>query len=228
VFGLSFRQVNTKYFVLTLEELIMKKIAAALALSLTGMSAQALPVIIDIEWAVIANANAAVDYSSTWTTQLGDAVDVIKSNEICIQTAPSTACGEGKAWPNRNGLAGDWISGQDAQGDLDARYFVNVSLSEDGNQLTFVRSSQFIDDPASFFFGQDCPGGCNVLTAVFALTAPNQFTLASLNQCVPFGCQSPDGAFSGSASVIPVPAAAWLFASALGLMGWLRRRRLAA
>ena len=205
----------------------MKKFAAAVALSFAAMGAQAAPVVIDIEWAVIANANAAVDYEGTWTTMLGDGVDVIKSNETCVQTAPSTGCGFDKPFPNRNGLAGDWISGQDAQGDADARYFVNVSLNEAGDTLTFVRSSQFIDDPASFFSTQPCPGGCNVLTAVFALTAPNLFTLTSFEQCVPFGCAVPDGGFSGTASIVPVPAAVWLFASALGLMGWIRRRATA-
>ena len=162
-------------------------------------------VAIDIEWAVIANANAAADYEGTWTTMLGDGVDVIKSNETCVQIPPSIACGFDKAWPNRNGLAGDWISGQDAQGDADARYFVNVSLNEAGDTLTFVRSSQFIDDPASFFATQPCPGGCNVLTAVFQLTAPNLFSLTSFEQCVPFGCAVPDGGFSGTASIDPSP-----------------------
>ena len=66
-----------------------------------------------------------------------------------------------------------------------------------------------------------------MLTAVFNLTAPNVFTLFSLNQCVPFGCAVPDGGFSGTATVVPVPAAVWLFASALGLMGWIRRRATA-
>lgn len=31
--------------------------------------------------------------------------------------------------------------------------------------------------------------------------------------------------FAGPATVIPVPAAAWLFGSALGLLGWMRRRQ---
>jgi len=210
----------------------MKKIAAVLALSFAAMGAQAAPVIIDIAWLETGNANATVSYSSGWSTELGNGVDVTKIGEVCLQgteiegvaSNASTACGRNKAWTNRNGLEGDWINGQDQSGAADDRYFNNVVLSEDGTTLTFTRSSQFIDDPASFFATQPCPGGCNVLTLVFNLVSGNNYELASFNQCVPFGCAVPNGGFSGSATVVPVPAAVWLFASALGLMGWIRRR----
>jgi len=33
---------------------------------------------------------------------------------------------------------------------------------------------------------------------------------------------------AGNINVVPVPAAAWLFGSAIGLLGWLRRRSIAA
>jgi hypothetical protein len=46
--------------------------------------------------------------------------------------------------------------------------------------------------------------------------------------CVNAGCDAPNAfpvrnILSGQLSAIPVPAAVWLFASALGLLGWLRR-----
>jgi hypothetical protein len=40
---------------------------------------------------------------------------------------------------------------------------------------------------------------------------------------------NPDRAWAvldGNAGVVPVPASVWLFGSALGLLGWLRRRRV--
>lgn len=46
--------------------------------------------------------------------------------------------------------------------------------------------------------------------------------------CVNAGCDAPNAfpvrnILSGQLSAIPIPAAVWLFASALGLLGWLRR-----
>ena len=143
-----------------------------------------------VSWGESVNANAAVQYSGSWTTTLGTGVDILKTSETCVQTPPSTVCGTGKAWTNRNGLLGNWINGQDASGAADARYSNSAVVS--GNQLIITRVAQFIDDPGSFFFGLDCPGGCNT----------NVWTY----------------------QVVPVPAAVWLFGSALGLMAWLRRR----
>ena len=34
------------------------------------------------------------------------------------------------------------------------------------------------------------------------------------------------GEIRGQISVVPVPAAAWLFVSGLGMLGWMRRRQL--
>lgn len=105
-------------------------------------------------WQTIANVNAAVDYSGSWTTTVGESVDLTKGAETCIDgvdtAGASRICGDGKAWTNRNGLVGDWISGFDMNGDASALDFVNVTVGE--GTLTIRRSTRFIDDPASFFF----------------------------------------------------------------------------
>jgi hypothetical protein len=53
-------------------------------------------------------------------------------------------------------------------------------------------------------------------------------TAGTEGTCLNFNCGSPDNTptrsiLSGRISAIPVPAAVWLFASGLGLLGWLRR-----
>jgi len=211
----------------------MKKILAVAALSFAAMGAQAAPVIMDVSW-TSSFPNSVIDYSGTWSTQLGNGVDVFKLQETCLQGQETTiappgdaskVCGRDKDWTNRNGVEGDWITGQDQSGAADARFFTNLTLSEDESTLTFSRSLMFVDDPASFFFAQTCVGGgCQTQELIFTrIGATNQYELSSFEQCVPFGCLEAD-TFSGIATIVPVPAAVWLFASALGLMGWIRRR----
>ncbi len=64
---------------------------------------------------------------------------------------------------------------------------------------------------------QVTPGYCDmdfINTATFLMDPePSTFTSTS-------------GEFLGSAQTVPVPAAVWLFASALGFAGWVRRRQL--
>ncbi len=55
------------------------------------------------------------------------------------------------------------------------------------------------------------PGALNLLTGDDVL-ATDQFNLAYLGET-----------FS-SYTVVPVPGAVWLFSSALGLLGWMRRK----
>ncbi len=45
----------------------------------------------------------------------------------------------------------------------------------------------------------------------------------ALVTCTATGC--PQGAFATAWSVVPIPAAVWLFGSGLGLLGWMKRKR---
>jgi hypothetical protein len=42
------------------------------------------------------------------------------------------------------------------------------------------------------------------------------------------GEQTPDLSHVSAFTAVPIPAAVWLFGSALGLLGWTRRSKLAA
>ncbi len=92
---------------------------------------------------------------------------------------------------------------------------------------------------------QQCFGPCNsTLTLVYASALTNvggviallpgysneQYCVGSLGGCL---SDQPGGQYDGyrgivsgtlTASVVPIPAAVWLFASGLGLLGWMRRR----
>jgi len=173
-------------------------------------------VVVTANWQTPEPGNTQVFYSGLWGMVIGDNTDVIKLTESCIQGTDiggtSTICGRDKAFTNRNGLEGDWISGQDQNGDttafgcnmlagfqcggfgdvdVGALNFVNVTLNGTGQNigdtLVILRQTQFSDNPNSGFFSD---------VQSIQLT----YTL------------------------VPVPGAVWLFASGLGLIAWMRRR----
>jgi probable HAF family extracellular repeat protein len=54
----------------------------------------------------------------------------------------------------------------------------------------------------------------------------NAYDVNELGQIVGYGTYNgEERAFLLTPTAVPVPAAAWLFGSALGLLGWMRRRR---
>lgn len=68
-------------------------------------------------------------------------------------------------------------------------------------------------------FHNNVPFG-QVITARFFGSAPHK-----ANTEIDFG---DFGTISGPTAVVPIPAAVWLFGSALGLLGWIRKRKAAA
>lgn len=90
---------------------------------------------------------------------------------------------------------------------------------------TLTESGNFIESPLAAYIGT---GDLN-----FFLTTVNYDTLATLGAGSPSSASVSTSIFGQVAvtyeyTPVPVPAAVWLFGSAVGLMGWLKRRQAIA
>ncbi|MCC5794932.1 MAG: VPLPA-CTERM sorting domain-containing protein [Chromatiales bacterium] len=142
--------------------------------------------------------NATYDYAGDWSTVLGSGVNLLKLDETCGGVnAPQNCVGP-------RGLQGDWISGELQDGTASDKSAVNVSVTGTTqigiDTLTIFRSTEFFVCPAAGGFVCLDPAG---------------------DGSFPFNLQSIELNYV----LVPVPAAVWLFGSALGLMAFLRRRR---
>ena len=84
-------------------------------------------------------------------------------------------------------------------------------------------ASKFLPLGSINFVRDGGPGGANTIRVVMGDDA---FSACSADpNCTPSSATSDQAvAFSLTVSNVPVPAAVWLFGSALGLLGWLRRK----
>jgi hypothetical protein len=141
--------------------------------------------------------------------------------------------------PGYLAIKNDWSNNQRHHTELfsSTPAIISSTITIDGVIVeSFVRnlSSQVYAD-SIFFFG---PGGAaGVETSILAGTAVSGLiTLSGVGAFNPadvhtlelvsgWNDQTRDWVrFEASATMVPVPAAAWLFASGLGLLGWMRRR----
>lgn len=147
--------------------------------------------------------NAEVDYSGNWSTTVGSGVNILKNSETCY---------DGN---NPGGMAGDATASRICGG---------------GKTWTDLNGWE-----GDWINGQNRQGGADaryvnnvtISGTQLIITSQSQFTdnptSSFFNYPCPLGCS----VITATYDVVPVPAAAWLFGSAVGLMGWLRRRSIA-
>ncbi|MCC5794935.1 MAG: hypothetical protein JJT85_09395, partial [Chromatiales bacterium] len=158
--------------------------------------------------------NARYSYEAAdWSTSVGTGVNVIKLGaEQCIANPDFPAEVSNCNDPAR-GLLGDYIQGLLQDGSASALIApatpiatTNVTVTGTGSigdEVIIARRTEFLDCAVVPAPG---PGGA-CLSFDGGLTFPlNASTLTA------------------TFTIVPVPAAVWFFASALGIIGWLRRR----
>ncbi len=107
----------------------------------------------------------------------------------------------------------------DAPDDLIAPNSVFISLEQTGGTGTPTNFVEALDSTEPFSF----TGVLNPGEYLISLT--NAFGGTTLESLFPNLSRAESGSFNYQLTVVPVPAAAWLFLSSLGLLGWLRRRQ---
>jgi hypothetical protein len=120
-----------------------------------------------------------------------------------------------------NGTGGAAITTAAGQ-DITSRYLTGVN----GGLIDFIDNGDYTMTImlASTAYS-DCAADPNCVPNA---SAPNEFVQFTLNQM----CATSDGPCCGTDETepcpptVPIPAALWLFGSALGLLGWLRRKKI--
>jgi hypothetical protein len=188
----------------------------------------------------LSNLNTMLTYDAIWVTvgNYGDGQE-LTSGEVANLSAYAAAGGkvllhgEHAAWDSWNQSILDVVGGGSSTSVLDNTDGSSFSITEHElltgvDEIVAKTGGQIIDDGSvNLLFDSGVAGvwGDNVLAIMDVSMWTNVYTaeflpLADNDQFA----QNTAQWLASSSTVVPIPAAVWLFGSGLGLLGWVRRK----
>jgi len=179
---------------------VLRRPIVALAALFMASGANAVPV----KWNLV---DVTFDDGGSSTGSFVYEVDTLSLSEINITTTGGTSFGGAVYAFEHSAFTGFGADGiaviSEVVGDLSGETWLGLNLTAD--PMTNA-------------------GGTIPLTSGF-FSAFNEYSCPDA-ACGPGGSPGLRGTAGGSISSVPVPAAVWLFGSAIGVLGWIRRKRL--